>query len=274
MEEQPQLSKKERRMLKKQQKEEARAEREQSEKKKSWFRWALGIGALVLIVWGIIEAGSGGQTPTQALQTSDQEWVKGTKGSPVSLVEYGDFECPACGTYFPIVQEIAQEFGEVIEIVYRHFPLTSIHPNAYPASLASEAAGMQGAFWEFHDLLYGNQSEWDRLRNPQEQFMTYAEELGLDVAQFETDYESNAVHDAVQADQRSGRVLGVNGTPTFFLNGTKLENPAGLEAFRQVILGALDEAGITPPAMEKAGEENTMEENEEAMMETHEETQE
>lgn len=165
----------------------------------------------------------------------ENENVKGNENSDVVLVEYSDFQCPACANYYPIVKQLMSEYSEKIALVYRHFPLYSIHPNAEEAAWAAEAASKQGKFWEMHDMLFEKQSQWSSERNVKQIFGDYAESLGLNREQWEADYESNEVRDKVSADVVSGNKANVNSTPSFFINGTKMTQPKNLDDFRRII---------------------------------------
>jgi protein-disulfide isomerase len=155
-----------------------------------------------------------------------------TQGSPraaVTLVEYGDFECPHCGAAYPIVKSIQQTMGSKLLFAYRHFPLTRIHPHAQHAAEIAEAAGKHGKFWEMHDMLFENQ---DALEDAQ--LAGYAEALGIEP-------EWGVFEERVRADFASGVRSGVNGTPTFFINGLRYEGGA------DTLLEALMEATIDAP---------------------------
>lgn len=204
-----------------------------------------GVGFMVAIVASIAvliisNGGRGGAGQTASLVISAQDWVKGNAESQVTLVEYSDFQCPACGAYQPLVKQLMQEFGDKIQFVYRHFPLSQIHANAEGAAFASEAAGKQGKFWEMHDLLFANQAVWSKSPIAGQLFEKYASELGIDLAQFKTDVRSSEVKGKVRNDYLSGVAFGIEGTPTFFLNGKKLENPRSYEQFKAIILNELD----------------------------------
>lgn len=154
----------------------------------------------------------------------------------VTLTEYGDFECPACKSYYPIVQEIKKTYGDQIKFEFRHFPLVQIHRNAMLGSRAAEAAGKQGKFFEMHDLLYENQDTWSRASSPNSVLENFAKQLGLNVEQYKTDFASEATLDSINADVKSGQDLGANSTPTFLINGKKLDkNPQSLEDFKKLI---------------------------------------
>jgi len=161
--------------------------------------------------------------------------LKGNENSNVKFVEYSDLQCPACGAYYPIVKQIVKEFGDKISFEYRHFPLKSIHANAQAAAIAAEAAGLQGKFWEMHDILFERQKEWSGERG-KNIFSKYAKEIGIDVLKFESDIEFNeSIKNKVKDDFQSGINLKVNATPTFFLNGERMQNPRSYEEFRSII---------------------------------------
>jgi len=141
--------------------------------------------------------------------------VRGPIDAPVTVVEYGDFECPYCGQAEPVVRELLREFGDV-RYVWRHLPLSDVHPNARLAAEAAEAASDQGAFWEMHDLMFANQSA---LRP--DDLIAYAEQLGLDVERFTNDLNAHAGAARVAEDIDGADLSGVSGTPTFFINGRR-----------------------------------------------------
>jgi protein-disulfide isomerase len=138
--------------------------------------------------------------------------------APVTLVEYGDFECPHCGRAHYILNEVEDEMGPELRIVYRHFPLTTIHPHAEAAALAAEAAGAQEKFWEMHDLLFVNQDALE-----EEDLWQYARALDLDLTKFDEDMSTRKYLPRIKEDFMSGVRSGVNGTPTFFINGVRHE---------------------------------------------------
>lgn len=164
-----------------------------------------------------------------------------TPSASVTLVEFSDFQCPACGVYHQMVKKIIDQFKGSMTFVYRNFPLTDLHPNAPLAAQAAEAAGLQGKYWEMHDLLFTKQSEWSASATARDIFAEYAESLGLNVDQFKKDIDSDAVKNRIAADIADGNALGINATPTFFLNNRKLENPAGLPDFEALIKQAIVE---------------------------------
>lgn len=150
--------------------------------------------------------------------------VKGPDEAKVTVVEFSDFQCPACKAVEPLVSQLAETYPNDVRVVYRHFPLNTIHPNAQMAAQAAVAAGEQGKFWEMHDLLFEKQSEWEAANSPQaarDIFITYAEQLAIDKQAFTEKIESDSVRDIVNKDLSYGTQIGVNATPTIFVNGTQ-----------------------------------------------------
>lgn len=177
------------------------------------------------------------ETPDSQASVSSHTY--GKADSKVVLIEYGDFECPACAAYFPIVSKIKEDYKDRISFQFRHFPLVQIHANAMIASRAAEAAGKQGKFWEMHDLLYTNQDNWAKSQNASTIFEDYATQLGLNVDQFKSDVAAQSTVDTINADVREGQKLNIDSTPSFVLNGQKLEN---LQPSYEGLSKAIDEA--------------------------------
>lgn len=175
-------------------------------------------------------------------QSSLSNNVIGKNSKKVTLVEYGDFQCPACGQYHPIIKQLISEYQNDIQFQFRNFPLQQIHPNARAASRAAEAAAKQNKYWEMHDLLYEQQSGWESSSSTKTIFEGYAKQLGLNVQKFSTDFASEAVNKTINADYEEGNKQGVTGTPTFFLQGKKIENPQTLDAFKKLIDQAIKDA--------------------------------
>jgi len=174
---------------------------------------------------------SSGGTPTSH--------VEGEGKSDVTLVEYGDYECPYCEEYYPIVKQVQTEFNDQITFQFRNFPLTSIHQNAFAGARAAEAAGLQNKFWQMHDLLYENQNQWAQASNPTQYFNQYAQQIGLNVTQFKKDYSSTKVNDLINADMAAGNKLGINATPTFLLDGKQINVSASVSSFETQIKSAI-----------------------------------
>lgn len=150
--------------------------------------------------------------------------TKGNNTKNVELLAYEDFQCPACGAFEPIVNEVFSKYENDILYKFRHFPIDTIHPNARAASRAAEAAGKQNKFFDMYDILFANQQAWSESEEAKTIFISYAEQLQLDIPKFEEDYTSEAVNSTINADKQEGNDRGVTGTPTFYLNGTKLDN--------------------------------------------------
>jgi protein-disulfide isomerase len=151
--------------------------------------------------------------------------VEGKADSNVILVEYGDYQCPSCGGAYPNVNTLMDEYGDRIALVFRNFPLTSIHPNAKAAAAAAESAGLQGKYWEMHNILYENQNSWSSLDTSKrtDAFVAYAERLDIDIEKFKTELSSDGVNSKISFDMELGKAQNASATPTFFLNGEKLD---------------------------------------------------
>ena len=146
----------------------------------------------------------------------NNDHMQGNKNAPIELVEYGDYQCPHCGRAYPIIKNLQEKLGSKLKFIFRNFPLSEIHPDATNAAVAAEAAGAQGKFWEMHDIIFENQ-----LHLSDAHLMKYAASIGLDIAQFKTDFEESRAMEKVENDFESGVISGVNGTPTFFVNGER-----------------------------------------------------
>ena len=161
---------------------------------------------------------------------SSQDHIEGNPRSPVVLVEYGDFQCPHCGAAYPIVKRIQKKFKSQLAFVFRHFPLTEAHPYAQIAAVAAEAAANQGQFWEMHDLIYENQESLSL-----ETLVLLAQSLKLDMKIFQKDMKNPGLLEKVEADFESGVVSGVNGTPSFYINGLKFNGSYDYETLSEAI---------------------------------------
>jgi len=210
--------------------------------KKFWMFFIV----LVLAVFGFAISSSkknSGTTRKVADPTVVQadDHVRGKTDSKVYLITYGDYECPVCNSWEPELQKIKEEYGDRVAFVFRNFPLTDKHVNAFAAARAAEAADLQGKFWEMHDKLYLNWSEWKGdNKSAQSKFEAYAQELGLDMAKFKEDYKSEAVADRINSDLESASKVGAEGTPTFLLNGQKIE-PGPVSTGKDKLRQLLDE---------------------------------
>lgn len=150
---------------------------------------------------------------------NEKDHIQGNTDAIIELVEYGDYQCPHCGRAYPIVKRIQEQLGNKLKLVFRNFPLAKIHPEATMAAVATEAAARQNKFWEMHDIIFENQDQLEY-----ESLIAYAEELALDIAQFEEDMQKPELKGKVESDFESGIRSGVNATPTFFINGEKYNN--------------------------------------------------
>lgn len=149
---------------------------------------------------------------------NNNDHVLGNPDAPIELVEYGDYECPYCGLAYPVVHEILKELGNGIRFVFRNFPLSNIHPNAFATAVATEAADLQGRFWEMHDIVFEHQKWLDP-----DDMLLLAGKIGLDPDRFKTDIHNPDLIEKVEKDFESGIRSGVNRTPSFFINGEKYE---------------------------------------------------
>jgi protein-disulfide isomerase len=168
------------------------------------------------------------------LKIDETDWQKGSASPSATLVEYSDFQCPACKAYAPIVKAFTDKHKDTVKLVYRHFPLQQ-HKHALKAAYYAEAAGMQGKFFEMHDKLFEGQTDWEKLSNPDETFVSYAKELKLDIEKLKKDVASQNAKDSVSADMASGNAAGVDSTPTFYFNGKKLISPQSLDDFEKLL---------------------------------------
>lgn len=151
-----------------------------------------------------------------------KDHIKGDPDSKTRLTMYTDFQCPACSSFAPYIDEILSEHGDDIAFQFKHFPLSKIHEHAHQAAVAAEAAGQQGKFFEYHDILFAKQKDWSNSRDPMPLFVQYAEQLEIDTNTFLEHLDSTTLSDKVNEDFQQGRDLGITGTPTFYLNGERM----------------------------------------------------
>ena len=198
---------------------------------------------LILIVGGVLLMSKGSSSssttstkvdssilvPNGDYETSGFEngsYLSASTSAKVTFVEFGDYECPACGTYAPFIKQLLTDFPGQVNFVFRNYPLSQ-HTNAPISSYAAEAAGLQGKFWQMHDKLYETQNDWSSASDPESVFITYAQSLGLDVNRFKADIASSTVKNKVQSDTNDGNTVALTETPTFYINGVKVENLTG-----------------------------------------------
>jgi protein-disulfide isomerase len=204
-----------------------------------------GAGALFYRVKQRAIAGGGVKRPSTSEGGAEPLHVRGQPGAPVTLEEFGDFECPSCATADEVIGKLEQDYGPRLSVVWRNFPL-AMHAHAMEAALAAEAAGLQGRFWEMHDLLYKNQAVWSKGSDVRAFFNMYARSLGLDVERFAKDSMSDEVKARVVSDGRHGASRGVKNTPTLFINDREVRPFFSPERLHEAIDAALAES--TPKA--------------------------
>ena len=207
-----------------------------------FFNWGIFIVILGLIIWGLVAAGN--KAPGQATNPSSPialnkpissaDWTIGSSSAPVTIVEYADFQCPACQTYAPLITQLLAAEGGKVYFAYRYFPLPQ-HQNAVSSARAAQAAGLQGKFWEMHDKLFANYAEWQDNSDPTSIYLGYATAIGISTTTFYKDYSSTAVADVVSNGYQESVANDLSYTPTFFVNGTRIVNPQGYDAFKKVI---------------------------------------
>lgn len=217
------MSKREEQRKRKEAKEQAAKNRAKTQK--LMMKVALYVVAPVLILLTLYTLLSQGPTYS-TVEIAENDHVRGITATPVSIVVYADFQCPACATEHNTMTRIWPEIRNKAHLVFRHFPITTSHPHSWTASLYAEAAGRQGRFWEMHDYLFATQQIWAGLASVEGEFDSYALELNLDIDQLHADIESDEVVQKVRNDQRGGNSSGVRSTPAVFINGRLLAQPS------------------------------------------------
>lgn len=201
----------------------------------------IGILVAILVVFaGIMllgdkksEAPTGGKEDAKLLTNH----VKGNADAKVTILEYGDFQCPYCQQYNTTINQVVETNKDKVKFQFRNFPLMSMHKNAFAAARAAEAASLQNKFWEMHDALYEstNWQIWTNASSPTNFFEQYAKQIGLNVEQFKTDFSSTKVNDTINADLNEAKRLDITGTPTFYVNGKKTQINNDPAEFQKVI---------------------------------------
>jgi len=198
---------------------------------------ALGVAAALAAA---VYLSSGGAGPTTTaldaalLADTGGGHVRGPENPAVTLIEYGDYECPTCATFHPIVSELMRRMPSELELEFHHYPIP-VGANSITAAAAAEAAGEQGRYWDMHDALYDTQSQWRGRANDPELFVSMAGQLGLDTDRFREDIESQEILARIMADRQRGDRAGVAGTPTFFINGRRLDYLPAIDEFESII---------------------------------------
>lgn len=207
-------------------------------------KFLIGIGVITVAIIGagvFFFSGQGSSPASKATtQKVDQAQVmdgaKHTIGDPnakVKIVEFGDYQCPACGAAYPIVKSILDKNKDKVYFVFRNFPLTQAHPNAQAAAKAAEAAGLQGKYWEMHDKLYENQTEWSSLSGPMDKFKEYAKSIGIDDKKFASDFDGTV--GTINSDYNLGIKISIESTPTFVINGKMYPGVLQNDQFQKII---------------------------------------
>lgn len=207
----------------------------------------LGLGIFLM---GKLVMSEAGRTSTPIPLPSEvvaDDWKIGNPSASVTIIEYADFQCPACAATSPLLARVMDEYGDQVQLVYRYFPLNSIHPNADIAARAAEAAGHQNKFWEMHNMLFANQNAWSSLSNPTDTLVTYATSLDLNIDQFKADLTSSEIRDRVNRDLKSAEQAGLTGTPSIFVNGQQLSpNPGSFDLWQDIVEAELAKVSQTP----------------------------
>lgn len=199
---------------------------------------------LIVVFFGFIFFNKFKSSNTTSSSSQGSQNYYGNMQSSVTLTEFVDFQCEACYAYYPVVKEVKEKYKDQVKFQVRHFPITSSHQFAMQAARNAEAAARQGKFWEMHDKIFEGQKMWEQTKEPQASFDQYAEVIGLDMTRFKADLSNSEVAANINKDVQDVTELGGSGTPTFVLNGKKIENPrGGIEEFSKVIDEALAQAG-------------------------------
>lgn len=246
------LTKKERKQLRREEKLEERARREkQSSFFSEWKAVAIPLFFALVIIgggfWWFHSSQKEDMSSSSAvskdvsgekkdwLKVVPDDWIKGNKEAKVVVIEYLDFECEACGAYYPLVKRLSEEYGDRVAFVSRYFPLPG-HKNSMTAARAVEAAGKQDKYWEMYDALFQDQKSWsEKPRADAQLFEGYAEKLGLDMGRFRQDVDSKEIKERIERDRKVAEKLKAEGTPTFFLGSEKIANPRGYDDFKSLL---------------------------------------
>jgi protein-disulfide isomerase len=222
-----------------------------------------GILIVIILVFGgifIVSNNSKNNTASSATNNTPTNHTIGQDKDKVTLLEYGDYQCPYCSEYAPVVSQIATAYAPYITFQFSNLPLTSLHPNAFAGARAAEAAGLMGQFWQMHDILYQESenyyasnetaASWISSTNPQTYFDQFAGQLGLNVSKFNTDYASTKVNNLINSDVAAFAKTGAQeATPTFFLNGKQIQPPDSFASFQSDINAAIKAAGFAVPVV-------------------------
>lgn len=243
MEENHKLTKKEKKELRKLEWQEKAKKEARDGKIKKFSIWGGIILGFLVVAFVLVQVVTAPTQPTQTINiapVSQRDISTGNPKAKVTLIEYADFQCPACAAYHPVVNQILSNYGNKIFYVYRMFPLVNAHPNAIVSAQAAYAAYKQDAFFKYDDLLYNKQTEWATLQDPKTTFTDYATLLKLDATKFKTDMISNETQKYVQDSESEALSEGISSTPSFFINGNLIQNPTSYDDFKKLIDAALN----------------------------------
>ncbi|MCH7817131.1 MAG: thioredoxin domain-containing protein [Proteobacteria bacterium] len=218
------MGKREQQRKRKEQKQ--RAAKQQQQTQRLMLKVGIFVVAPVLLLFVLYTLFSQGPTYSP-VELAANDHVRGAADTPVSIVVYADFQCPACATEHQTMTRIWPGLRDKAHLVFRHYPITTAHQHAWTAALYAEAAGKQNRFWEMHDYLFATQAIWMVLPDVEDEFESYALELNLDIAQLKADVDSDVVVRKIRNDQRGGNAAGVRSTPAVFVNGRLIANPTG-----------------------------------------------
>lgn len=234
----PKLTKKEKEEIKKIEKLEAEKNLQSQKKAKTFGIIAAVVIIITLAVLGLIKLSNSTSQAANIPPVSNSDITDGNKNAKVTLIEYSDFECPACAMYNPIVLDLISQYGKDVLFIYRFFPLPQ-HTDSVPAAKAAFAAWKQGKFREMEDLLFTNQKDWTGQDNVTQTFEKYAKSLNLNIDQYKKDFNSKEANEKITNDFKGGESQ-ITYTPTFFLNGRKIDNPQSEDEFKKLIKDELN----------------------------------
>ncbi len=211
-----------------------------SRKIRSISLWIIGVIVIVGGVWGVFKlaANSNQQLANnpggiQAVTAADHKL--GSDSAKVKIIEYADFQCPACANAAPNLTQLVKDYPNQVQVIYRPFPLESIHPTAAISAQAAEAAGKQGKYWEMHDLLFQNQTVWENQPTARDMFASYAQQIGLNVDQFRKDMDSQEIQNLVASEYQQDLNMRLDHTPTMFIDGKEITTPSNYQGYKSLV---------------------------------------
>lgn len=228
-----------------QERQEWEAQLAKDQKNKGMKKLAMWIGGIIILVLSaggliaLVNAPQPTSSITNIAAVTSSDITQGPKNAKVTLLEYADFQCPACGAYHPLVKQLTKDFNGKVLFVYRFYPLINLHKNAMVSAQAAFAAYEQGKFWEMHDMLFEHQKDWAESDNATDTFTKYAQNLHLDMTKYGLDVQSDKTKQFINNESDAGTNSGINSTPTFFINGHQIQNPQSYQAFKQLIQDSL-----------------------------------